>query len=480
MNVKIKSSIGYMIICLLLLLLTLSLIQSIIPFSKEYLIAILSGIVCTTLFFFFFNLKILAFINKLDKFKDFFSSAAMGDLTVRYPVKEVNCSREMGCENEDCTDYGKDAVLCWFDVGSYAPKFGKETQCPKILNGVYDSCFSCDKVYKNVCYDEVETLGAWFNKFVEQFQTVIINAHGLTGQLAVASSETTSTMEQAAQSAQSQAAAVEEVTASIEEISAGMDNINSNTEKQFEKIENLITDIGRLNTITINISEKMGTTTSLTNNITDKAKSGEISLQNLHDSMQQIMDSSKEVVNIISMINDISDKINLLALNAAIEAARAGESGRGFAVVSDEISKLADLTASSIKDIESLINQNNLGINSGFSHMDTTVENIGNIVNEITNVNELINDVDEIMNIQLDSNNSVHQSTSVVKERSEENRVSISEQKIAVGEISSAINGINEAIQSSAAGFQQISASIVNLSQLAEELMEIIKHYNIV
>ena len=76
-------------------------------------------------------------------------------------------------------------------------------------------------------------------------------------------------------------------------------------------------------------------------------------------SITNITESSQQVTDIISIIDDISDKINLLSLNAAIEAARAGEAGRGFAVVADEISKLADQTAASINDIDSLIRKNN-------------------------------------------------------------------------------------------------------------------------
>jgi methyl-accepting chemotaxis protein len=77
----------------------------------------------------------------------------------------------------------------------------------------------------------------------------------------------------------------------------------------------------------------------------------------MKESMDSIRSSSLEMSNILKIINDISGKVNMLALNAAIEAARAGEAGRGFTVVADEISKLADRTSNSIKGIDFLIKE---------------------------------------------------------------------------------------------------------------------------
>ena len=110
--------------------------------------------------------------------------------------------------------------------------------------------------------------------------------------------------------------------------------------------------------IILEMGQKTRDTSSLTESISDQARTGSKSLEDMNESITKISASSGEVKNIIGIINDISDKINLLSLNAAIEAARAGEAGRGFAVVADEISKLADQTAQSIKGISDLIREN--------------------------------------------------------------------------------------------------------------------------
>ncbi|MBW7859148.1 MAG: hypothetical protein H3C43_12845 [Leptonema sp. (in: Bacteria)] len=105
--------------------------------------------------------------------------------------------------------------------------------------------------------------------------------------------------------------------------------------------------------------------------------------QNEIKAMQQISDSFHRIQEVMVIINEISDRTNLLALNASIEAARAGEAGRGFSIVATEVSKLADRTNGSVKEIESLITSASNNVNQGNVRNQQTSEVLFRLQNDL-------------------------------------------------------------------------------------------------
>lgn len=104
---------------------------------------------------------------------------------------------------------------------------------------------------------------------------------------------------------------------------------------------------------------------------------------NTVEAMQQIEQSSQHIADAIAIITDIADQTNLLALNAAIEAARAGEHGKGFAVVADEVRKLAERSASSARDIEGIIKTSTRQVQDGVSLSKDAGDNLKKIVDDV-------------------------------------------------------------------------------------------------
>ncbi|HMA60768.1 MAG TPA: cache domain-containing protein, partial [Halanaerobiales bacterium] len=210
---------------------------------RNYLLIIIALVAVSAALIAYFGANRI--FNPLEKFQELFAELAMGDLSVGYPMKSVNCSEIMDCGVEDCPDFGKTGVTCWFDVGSYAPEFDNEIYCPKILTGEYDSCEECI-VYKKVNENEIKTLGAWFNKLVDKLNNIITDVADIASDLSSSSQELSASSEEISASAEQVGNAIEEVasgaeeqTAQIEETKGSVDNLSNKITNVEEKSDDM-------------------------------------------------------------------------------------------------------------------------------------------------------------------------------------------------------------------------------------------------
>ena len=183
----------------------------------------------------------------------------------------------------------------------------------------------------------------------------------------------------------------------------------------------------------------------------------------LAEDLERLSQEAAQVQSILTMIGDIADQTNLLALNAAIEAARAGEHGRGFAVVADEVRKLAERTQKSLVEINSTIQIILQSINDAGEKMGVNAQSIKATSESSKSVQETITDTVETM--------------SKAKEKVETTAKESERAKIAINNLSKLFQEINISSSSNAVSVEQIADTSKNLDQMSETLNDQLKQF---
>ena len=235
----------------------------------------------------------------------------------------------------------------------------------------------------------------------------------------------------------------ERVAGASAEISQGNTDLSSRTEQQASALQQTAASMEQINGSAQSNADSAAQASQLSLQAASVSRDGSQIMSQVVQTMQQIDTASRQVVEIIGVIDGIAFQTNILALNAAVEAARAGEQGRGFAVVASEVRSLAQRSAEAAKQVKALINTSVERVEQG----NTLVGNAGKTMGQLNTAIGRVNDI--------------------VAEIASSSR----QQMSGMGQINEAVANMDQATQQNAALVEESAAAAESLRQQADTLV---------
>jgi methyl-accepting chemotaxis protein len=235
------------------------------------------------------------------------------------------------------------------------------------------------------------------------------------------------------------------------EIAAGNQDLSSRTEEQASSLEETASSMEELTSTVRFNAENARQANALAINASEIASRGGSVVGEVVSTMGSINDSSRKIVDIISVIDGIAFQTNILALNAAVEAARAGEQGRGFAVVASEVRNLAQRSASAAKDIKGLIDDSVQKVQIGSELVDKAGQTMEEIVQSISRVTQIMTQI---------SNAS-------------------EEQSIGIAQVNDAITQMDQVTQQNAALVEEAAAAAESMQEQSAKLADVVSVFKL-
>jgi methyl-accepting chemotaxis protein len=337
------------------------------------------------------------------------------------------------------------------EIGVLAESFRQVIDYMKVMAGAADRIAANDLTVQVEPKSQKDVLGNAFKTMVTNLTGVIRQLTDNATQLVSAATEIASSSEQMARGSQEQTGQAAQVSSAVEEMTATIVESAKNAGEAAGLAKDAANAAAEGNKV-------------VAQTITGMNQIAQV-VQESSNTVQELAKSSDKIGEIIGVIDDIADQTNLLALNAAIEAARAGEQGRGFAVVADEVRKLAERTGKATKEITDMIK----GIQNDTKGAVTSMQQG---INKVQEGREFADKAGESLN-------AIGGFAQRVMDMIQQLATASEEQSAASEEIARSVEGIAKVTKENATGVEQSAAAAEELNRQAEGMQKMVARFKV-
>lgn len=300
-------------------------------------------------------------------------------------------------------------------------------------------------------HDEIGKMAAALNRLLERLQSNLCSVAQAAGDVFISAQNMSSASSRVASSSNLQSSAAADMAANMEELTVSINHVGDQATSARERVSHagrMASDGGKIVMQTVDdidaIASLVGTSAELLNRLEQQ---------------------SQQINTVVNVIKDVADQTNLLALNAAIEAARAGEQGRGFAVVADEVRKLAERTRNSTHEITQTVVVMRSSVQEASNSMRNAVQQVDSSVSRASGAGDMIRQIGE----------GAHQAVDIVAEITD----AILEQSTASTSVAQAVERIAQMAEQNTEEANSSAKTAERLNSLAEELKGITNQYKL-